>query len=252
MVPKNFLGISIDKFSFSLCDLSDELSKKIPQKKSLVISTVNLHALSIMRKDRDFYKVYEDADKIIFDGISAIWLAHLSGIKKVERIGTDFLMKLLYELGQKNNWSFYFLGGPKGIAKKAADRIKENFPKIKIIGSYHGYFDEREEIEIKREINTLSPNILVVGLGMPYEGKWINKNRKNLKVGMITNCGAYFEQTANKGINYYPNWAYRYNLNWFYRILKYPKRFWKRYLFESLQFISWIPRFLFGKDSLFK
>ena len=159
-------------------------------------------------------------------------------------------MKLLYKLAQQKDWSFYFLGGPRGIAEEAANKIKESFPSIKIVGYCHGYFDEKEEVEIIKKINKLLPDILVVGLGMPYQEKWIYNNRKNLKVGMITNCGAYIEQTANKGINYYPNWAYRYNLNWFYRILKDPKKLWKRYLFEGLDFIFWIPKYLLKKDNL--
>ena len=136
MIPKHFLGIPTDKFSFTLRDLLDELSKKIPQKKSLIVITINLHAISIMKKDREFHEVYKNSDQIILDGISAIWLAHLSGIKRIERIGHDFLMKYLYELAQQNDWSFYFLGGPIGIAEEASKKIKEHFPRIKIVGYY--------------------------------------------------------------------------------------------------------------------
>jgi len=227
----------LDKFGLSLDDVISNIENHVPQKKAWTILTINLHALSILRKDKDFHKVYENTDKIIFDGNAAIWLAYFSGIHHIEKISTDFLLKALYELTQQKDWSLYFLGGPRGIAEKAANKITDCFPKVKIVGVHHGYFDAEEENEIIEEINTLSPDILTVGVGMPHEQKWIHKNKSRLKVGMITNCGAYIEQTANTGLDYYPDWAYKYKINWLYRIVHEPKKLWKRYLFEGVAFL---------------
>lgn len=233
-----FFNIDHTKFGYTLQDVFNEISNLILKRESFTIYvSANLHAISLLRKDIEFCKALGDADMITFDGIAAIWLARLSGVKKIEKIGADVLMKGLYGIAERRNWRFYFLGGSQGAADRAAEKIKEYFPTIKIIGTHHGYFDSKEEIEIIKEINELSPDILVVGLGMPYQEKWIHRNKKKLKVGMITNCGAYIEQTANKSVDYYPNWAYKYNLNWLYRILKEPRRLWKRYFFDGIAFL---------------
>jgi len=243
-LSSHFLGIEINKFGFKLKNVLDEIETVITRKKSWTVITINLHAISLMQSDKNFYNVYRNVDKILFDGISAIWLGKISGFKNIERIGHDFLMKALYETSIQKDWSFYFLGAKRGKAEKCALKIKHNFKNIKIAGTHHGYFNKKEENRIIREINEISPDILAVGLGMPYQEKWIHNNKSRLKVGMITNCGAYIEQTANKGIDYYPDWAYRYNLNWFYRILKEPKKLWKRYLLESIQFLVWLPKYI--------
>lgn len=235
---ENFLfGLPRNKFSFELDSLISQLSMEISKRKTSVVISINLHAIKLLQENADFKEYYGSADHIIFDGISAIWLAKLKGAEIVEKISHDFLMRRLYEEGQKEGWSFYFLGGPEGSAKEASEMIKQRFPEIEIAGTHHGYFEDEEEEKIIKEINRLEPDILAVGLGMPFQERWIHNHKGELKVGMITNCGAYIEQTANEGIDYYPSWAYRYQLNWFYRILKEPRRLWKRYLSETLIFI---------------
>lgn len=242
-----FLGIEMHKFAWTLDELLDAAIDNISSRRNYVVYTsTNLHAMSIMQNDKEFCKVLNEADKITFDGVAAIWLVFLSTGKKAEKIGADVLMKALSRIAQQKDWSFYLLGGPKGAAERAAERIREKFPEVNIVGTHHGYFDSEEEKNILKEINQLSPDILAVGLGMPHQEKWIYKNKERLKVGLITNCGGYIEQTANKGMDYYPDWAYRYNLNWFYRILKEPRRLWKRYLFEGIAFLPFLFNGLFG------
>lgn len=225
-----------------LSGIADHISLRKPY---VVYTSANLHAIPIIKKDREFWRSLNDADMITFDGMAAIWLAHLSGKKKAKKIGADRLMRGLYSMAEDRGWSFYFLGNAKGVAEKAAKKIKERFPNLTIAGMHNGYFDAEEEREIIREINRLSPDILAVGLGMPYQEKWIYKNKKMLRAGLITNCGSYLEQTANSGIDYYPNWTYKYSLNWFYRFKNDPGRLWKRYLLDGIAFLPDLSGALF-------
>lgn len=237
--PSHLFGIRLEKFGFTLGEVLGEISNSILERKAHFVITINLHALSLMKKNKQLRRIYQDADRVVFDGISVISLARLSGVRTVERIGSDWLMKALYKEAQQKGWSFYLLGGPIGAPESAAKHIKEQFPDLRIVGAHHGYFNSNsdEESKIIQEINDLSPDILAVGLGMPKEQKWIHRNKEQLNVGVITNCGAYIEQTANEGVDYYPDWAYRFRLNWLYRVLKEPRRLWKRYLFEGIAFM---------------
>ena len=86
------------------------------------------------------------------------------------------------EIGEKNGWTFYFLGGENGIAQKARDNVLKDFPKAKIIGCHEGFFKEDSEKDVINHINELQPNILFVAIGHPRQEKWIYKHQKELKV----------------------------------------------------------------------
>jgi len=244
------VGMEQKKFFFTLDEALSQISNWISLRNSKVVLSINLHAISLMRQDREFHAVYEKADKIRFDGMSAILLARLSGGKSIEKIGADVLMKGLYPMVKHEGWTLYLLGGPEGVWERATKNIRSRFPGLNIVGTNHGYFNAKEERKIIKKINELSPDILLVSLGMPRQEKWIHRNRYKLKVGVIISCGGYIEQTANYSIDYYPDWAYKYNLNWFYRVLKNPRALWKRYFFEGITFVFYLlPKYLLkGKN----
>ena len=72
MPSRCLLGIEFEKFGFTLHAVLAEISSHISRKEAWVVIVVNLHAMFIMRKDKELQTAYRNADKIIFDGISAI------------------------------------------------------------------------------------------------------------------------------------------------------------------------------------
>ena len=238
-VPKEspgILGIQLQKFGFSVRDFLSDIEIHIAERKPRFYASLNLHAISFLRKDKKFFLALKSAEKIRFDGVAAISLARLSGVRKIEKIGSDVLMSHIFPEAERKGWSLYLLGGPEGAAEKAVKNIKENYPGIQIMGTHHGFFSASDEAKVIEEINRLSPDILVVGLGMPYQEKWISQNKEKLKVGVITSCGAYIEQIGEKGLGYFPDWVNKYHLSWLLRILRNPRKFGKRYFTEGIIF----------------
>jgi N-acetylglucosaminyldiphosphoundecaprenol N-acetyl-beta-D-mannosaminyltransferase len=236
-VKTQILGIPLQKFGFSVQDFLSSINANIPERKPCFYASFNLHAISFLKKDEDFLQALNSAEKIRFDGVAAIWLGRLSGAKKIEKIGSDVLMSRIFPEAEKKDWKLYFLGGPEGAAEKAVKNIKEHHPGLQVIGTHHGFFSDSDEAQIIEEINLLSPDILVVGLGMPYQEKWIFQNKEKLKVGVITSCGAYIEQIGEKGLGYFPDWVNKCHLSWLLRIIRDPKKFGKRYFTEGILFI---------------
>jgi len=241
------LGLALDKFGITLDDFTAGLPIRLKEKKPYTYASLNLHALSFFQKDPEFREALNEADKIRFDGIAAIWLARLSGSGKVEKIGSDVLMDSLYEHGSRRRWGFFLLGGPRGAAKSAADKINEVYPDLQILGTHHGYFNRSEEDRIIARINSLSPDILIVGMGMPKQEKWIRRNRNKLKVGLITSCGAYIEQISEKGLGYFPKWANRFHLSWLLRVIKNPNKIAGRYIADAAAFFPLLAKAVFNR-----
>ncbi|MCK4676315.1 MAG: WecB/TagA/CpsF family glycosyltransferase, partial [Gammaproteobacteria bacterium] len=80
-------------------------------------------------------------------------------------------------------------------------------------------------------------DVLWVGMTAPKQEKWIEENRSKLKTSTVGAIGAVFDFFAGT----YPRapiWAARFGIEWLFRLIKEPKRMWKR------NFVS-TPVFLF-------
>lgn len=104
---------------------------------------------------------------------------------KKEYLGQAYFRKVL-EVGNKEGWTFYFLGGEEGIAEKAKDNVLKDYPNCKIVGCHEGFFKKDSEADVIDQINELKPNVLFVAMGAPIQEKWIYKHQKELKVDIAT------------------------------------------------------------------
>jgi N-acetylglucosaminyldiphosphoundecaprenol N-acetyl-beta-D-mannosaminyltransferase len=161
-------------------------------------------------------------------------LARLVGVplNGPERVTYVDWLPLLFERAWERNWRIFYLGSKPGIADKAAEKLRRRFTGLQIATS-NGYFDiEGEENErVLQVIRKFAPNILLVGMGMPRQEKWILANWKSLDSVVTLPCGAALDYVAGE-IPTPPRWAGRLCLEWLFRLISEPGRLWKRYLIE--------------------
>ena len=97
--------------------------------------------------------------------------------------------------------------------------------------------DEKEEKKIIQDIKKKAPSILLVGLGAPKQEKWIYSNWQKLNihchVGTIGAVFDFFAGTTERA----PLWWQQHSLEWLYRLIKEPKRMWRRYLVGNVLFL---------------
>jgi len=232
------------KLENSLIELIFKIKVNIEKNKRIVLYSLNMNTLFMYFNYKRFRLIFNSADIIRFDGIAAIiWAKILGFSKKIEQIGADQLMKRLFGECENNRWSVYVLGGSKKTELSFTKNVKKEYPNVIILGHNNGYFSVEEEKLIIEEINNLSPDILLVGLSVPYEQEWVFKNKKKINTKVIITCGGYIEQTSSSGVNYYPyDWINRFHLNWLYRIYKEPKRLWRRYFIQGIWYMFWLPK----------
>jgi N-acetylglucosaminyldiphosphoundecaprenol N-acetyl-beta-D-mannosaminyltransferase len=237
------------KFVYSSTEIKKKINDAISNNYTITIFGINLNTLYLCNRDPHFSSEYTKADAILFDGFAAIFWAKMMGFnKKIELLGADHFMKILFPWCEINDWSVYVLGGSENTTATFGKNILDHFSKLRIVGHQHGYFPISENHLIVDRINNLKPRILIVGLGAPYENYWINTNRAKINSNIIVTCGGYIEQTSQKGINYYPYpFLTKYHLNWLYRIFKEPKRLYKRYLKQILWLSYWLPKEILKK-----
>lgn len=174
-----------------------------------------------------------DNNILVPDGISIIKKAKKYNINIKERItGVDISSKAL-EICNKNKKSIYLFGAKKEVIKSLVSKIKKDYSNINILGYNDGYVSDKDKI--MKEIIKLSPDLVLVALGVPSQELLINKYIEKAKKGIFIGVGGTFDVlSGNK--KRAPKLFIKLNLEWLYRIICEPKRL-KRFIQNNIVFM---------------
>ncbi len=219
--------------------LHQYISNVIERDRKELILNVNVHCYNMIFKNPWMKNFLNKAEIIFCDGFGVALGAKILGLRMPTRFTPADSIWNLAALAEKKGHSFYFLGAKHGIAEKAAQKMKQRYPNLKIT-THHGYFDKsRDSLEnqkIIKEINASKANILVVGFGMPIQEKWLQENWDQLNVNIGFSAGALFDYVSDE-LCRGPRWMTDNGLEWLARMLIEPKRLWKRYLIGNTVFL---------------
>jgi N-acetylglucosaminyldiphosphoundecaprenol N-acetyl-beta-D-mannosaminyltransferase len=197
-----------------------------------VIVTPNSPALLLARRDRGLAAAYRRADLVIPDGIGIVWATRMLGAPLKERITGIDLARLILSSAGRLGYRVFLLGGRKGVAERAADRLKQDFPGLNVVGTQHGYFDNDERV-IQR-ISQAGPDILLVGMGVPRQEKWMADHQYRVRTPLMIGIGGALDIFSGD-CKRAPEWWQRSGLEWLYRLLRQPWR---------IKTVLAIPRFI--------
>jgi N-acetylglucosaminyldiphosphoundecaprenol N-acetyl-beta-D-mannosaminyltransferase len=80
-------------------------------------------------------------------------------------------------------------------------------------------------------------DILWCGLSTPKQERFIAANSGLLPVKLMVGVGAAFDLLSGN-LSEAPEWMKRSGLQWLYRLIKEPRRLWRRYLFNNPRFVA--------------
>jgi exopolysaccharide biosynthesis WecB/TagA/CpsF family protein len=236
MEKVDILNISIDNISQNdlLCSLYEGF-----------FMPVNTDMIVKLQKDKEFYEVYQNADRIICDSKITAWGLRFLGTPIKEVIpGSSFFPAYCDYHKNDESVKIFLLGAAEGVALKAMQRINERTGRNIITGAHSPSFGfERNEIEcenIVQLINSTNSTVLAVGVGAPKQEKWIFKYKdKFTTVKLFMALGATIDFEAGN-IKRAPKIFQQLGLEWFFRLIKEPKRLWKRYLVDDMMFFYYL------------
>lgn len=228
-------------------DLHQIISETIATGRKCIIASQNLHGVYMARRDERMRSFYQCADYVRIDGMPLVLWARFLGypLTREHRVTwVDWLKPLLCEAASRG-WRVFYLGSKPGVADAGAKRLRAEVPGVQL-ETAHGYFDPRPESKenqrVVEEINAFAPHILMVGMGMPRQERWILDNFESLGANVFLPCGACIDYIAGV-IPTPPRWMGRSGLEWLARLVSEPRRLWRRYLVEP-----WFLVDLFVRD----
>lgn len=203
--------------------------------KPRLITYLNAHCVNIFFKDQGYAKILKSADLVYADGQSIVWASRLLKEPLPERISAGDFFEEFCRKCKNNSLSLYLLGSKKKVAENAAIALQKKIPDLKIAGFHHGFPSSEQIPEILSRIKKASPDILLIGMGVPLQEKFADKYAKEIDTPVTWCVGALFEYYAGT-IPHAPRWMRRIGLEWLFRLAAEPERLWKRYLFGNARF----------------
>jgi N-acetylglucosaminyldiphosphoundecaprenol N-acetyl-beta-D-mannosaminyltransferase len=227
----NILGVNVGTLSIQA--VIDYILDSIETGERAVLAYVNIHTINLAQKHLWFRQYLNQVSITYCDGYGIKLGARLLGYKIQERYTPpDWLPKLI-SLCTEKSYRIYLLGARQGIAEKAAQVLRENYPGVCIAGTHNGYFDKTigsgESEEVIGRINDLDVDILILGFGMPAQEQWLTENWSKLECRVALPVGAAIDYLAGE-IPRAPHWLTDHGLEWLGRLFIEPKRLWRRYL----------------------
>lgn len=222
-------------------DVLKEMDIRLQKREKTTVYFLNAHCYNIAQKDEEYRTILNNVDMLLNDGIGVQLGAKFYGIHFKENLnGTDFIPKLL-NLASQKEYTVFLLGSSPGTAESAAKNLYTSFPRLRIVGCHHGFFDEKENHQIIQEINNISPDILIVGRGVPIQEKWIANNKNKINASIMLGVGAFIDFTSGR-IPRAPRVVRAIKMEWLFRLLLEPNRMWKRYLVGNFLFFYYIVK----------
>ncbi len=231
------LGVSFD--NISCLEAGDTAMDMLNQARTHVIVTPNTVSVMRARKDVLLRESYQRADLVLADGIGVVWSSRLIGSPLRERVtGIDLTEHLLQQATVSGN-SVYILGGREGVAQRAAARLCRRFPGLNIVGAHHGYFDDDDSVV--SQIQACEPDILLVGMGVPKQERFMLENRNRLPVHVMIGIGGALDVFAGDCARAPHIWQ-SLGLEWLYRMLRQPRRMKRVWAIPALMLKSLVTR----------
>lgn len=237
----------------------DEL-KSLPEGK-LLINTINAHSYNVAQTDALFAEALVNGDVLIADGISIVWACryflHTKSKPRVRCAGWDLFMHEMQALNLKGKARFdgkapdqlpadaslpvvLFLGSSEHVLSLIHQRAAKLFPYLKIVTyspPYKPEFTEDDDRAMVQFINQTNPDLLWIGMTAPKQEKWAYSHWKEFDIHChVGTVGAVFDFFAGT-YKRAPEWWQDHGLEWLFRLMREPRRMYRRYLIGNPLFL---------------
>jgi len=241
-VKVNILGLKIDDVTMG--EAVGKVLSFTKERGCSMVFTPNAEMAMAAVKNSSLMNVLNGSDMTVPDGAGVVLGAKLLKTPVREKVAGVDLIKSVLSSGE--TLSVFLYGSAPGIAEKAAEEIEKTYPSVTVCGTEHGYHDLSFSKTLIQKINSQQPDILLVALGVPAQELWISENKKNLVTGVAIGCGGTLDVLSGN-VKRAPGWMIKINLEWFYRLIKQPKRL-TRMMRIPLFLLLCIKRRLFNKS----
>lgn len=228
---KNVLGILVNAINYEAA--VSKIIAAASAGKPMSVSALAVHGVMTGVLDRTHRYRLNHLDLVLPDGQPVRWALNLLYHTQLpDRVYGPNAMLQICERAAEEGLSIYLYGSKASVLEALSHNLCQRFPKLIIAGTQPSKFRQvspQEKQEIVQQIRNSGAAIIFVGLGCPRQEVWAYEYRDDLSMPLIA-VGAAFDFHAGT-LAKSPEFLSKIGLEWLFRMIKEPKRLWKRYVF---------------------
>lgn len=243
----------IDIDAYPPAELTDHLVyNSLTSESTRHVVTANAQFYVMAERLRRFRKCLERAEYVCADGFSIQLACNLLAKTPIVRCPGVDLVRDLCKQGASHGLRVYLLGGTPGSAAISARVLSERYPGLEVVGTDCpplGFEKDPDTLNgVLSRLADARPQVVFVGLGAPKQEYFIDQHIRPLRISVAVGVGGTFEMISGR-VPRAPGWVRQIGMEWCYRLLKEPRRLWRRYLIGNLEFLFILTfRYLLGRD----
>lgn len=215
----------------------DLVEKYIKTKTPLHLMGVNADKINEVNENPLMKEIVNKCGIINGDGASVVMASKKLNRRIPERVAGIDLMQDLVALAEEKEYSIYLLGAKQEVVEKTKDVLIAKHPKLNIKGIRNGYFKDNEWNDIAKELKKAKPDMVFVGISSPKKEYLIEYLQNQGLDPVFMGVGGSFDVISGN-IKRAPKWVQKINMEWFYRMIKEPRRLFKRYFVGNRKFLK--------------
>jgi N-acetylglucosaminyldiphosphoundecaprenol N-acetyl-beta-D-mannosaminyltransferase len=235
------LGVEVS--AIDMAQAVAEVRRWVEARERRYVCVTGVHGVMESQRDPELRRIHNDSGLTTPDGMPMVWAGRRAGAGHMTRVYGPDLMLELCALAAERGWSSFFYGGAPGVAERLAERLVARFPRLAVAGCWSPPFrplTPEEDERVVRRIDDARPDLVWVGLSTPKQERWMAAHVGRVP-GVLLGVGAAFDIHAGL-LPQAPHWMQRSGLEWLYRLLREPRRLWRRYLANNPRFALAILR----------
>jgi exopolysaccharide biosynthesis WecB/TagA/CpsF family protein len=218
---------------------SDIIIENAMENRSFGVSALAVHGLMASLSDKKLGTLINKIDLIVPDGQPVRWaLNSFYKLGMKDRVYGPELTLHVLKKANRDGLKIFLYGSTGSTLNAFEDFIRNNYPQVIICGVHEDRFREAtddEGLSDIKKINSSGAHIVLVGRGCPRQEFWVANHKGSINAAMMA-VGAAFDFHAGV-LDQAPKWMQDKGLEWLYRLIKEPRRLWKRYFFTNSSFI---------------
>jgi N-acetylglucosaminyldiphosphoundecaprenol N-acetyl-beta-D-mannosaminyltransferase len=216
-----------------------ETIKVRPADEALVVAVCTVHSVMSARRDPGLAEALNAADIATPDGMPLVWTLRRTFRSEQQRVyGPDLMRHALID-AEERTWKHYLYGSTPETLGLLQEAIKDLAPNATVVGAFSPPFrpltPDDDAADIDRILSS-GADIVWVGLGMPKQELWMHRMSDRLPGVALVGVGAAFDFLAGT-VDEAPAWIQRAGLEWLYRLVREPRRLWRRYIWNNPAFV---------------
>lgn len=225
-------GLGYDNLSFD--DALGLATREMQGTRKSELFFLNIDCLRLATRDPAYARILSRAALVLPDGVGLRLATRVfGGTVRADTNGSDFTPQLLRRAAAAGV-PVFLLGSVEGVAARAAERLCRDIPTLRIVGVHSGFF--QDDLAVVERINRSGAGLLLVGMGVPRQERWIASHREILAPQLCVGVGALFNWLSGAQRRA-PAWAHWMHLEWAWRIVLEPRRMFTRYILRDLPFL---------------